>query len=234
MKTFVLLVLTAWFNMTLGQFTPNCTDISARATYEPPLTQAQINTFNSQQQSLFPNAIKLEEPTSSYNCHNYAFVKSEGGAEFWLTTPGDDAFWNDGSYVTTTNISQANLKISYQGDHSAVTTGTPNQAISKWGAWGLYKHNITDVPVQYLPNNTLTYYRKKPLISGSSLICTSETFGLIDQPAGSSVVWASSNSSLLSIHSTTGAATRQNYTLSGAVTLTATISNTCGSHILVM
>ena len=59
-------------------------------------------------------------------------MKSEGGSEFWLNTPGDDAFWNDGSYSATTNTAQANLKVSYQGDHSAVTTSTSNQAISKW------------------------------------------------------------------------------------------------------
>ncbi|MFM7430084.1 MAG: T9SS type A sorting domain-containing protein, partial [Flammeovirgaceae bacterium] len=209
---------------------PNCTNISAYVVYTAPLTQAQINSINASQQSQFPNVVKLAEPTSSYNCHNYAFVKSEGGSEFWLNTPGDDAFWNDQSYVSTTNTAQANLKVSYQGDHSAVTTSVTNQAISKWGAWGLYRHNITDVPSSYLPNSTLTYYRRKPTITGPSLICSSGTFGLQDQPTGTSISWSSSFATGLAINATTGFSTRQN-NFNGQVIITATITSACGNVV---
>jgi hypothetical protein len=228
MKAFAFLIFVVGFNTTFGQLTPNCTDISAYVVYTAPLTQAQINSINASQQSQFPNVVKLAEPTSSYNCHNYAFVKSEGGSEFWLNTPGDDAFWNDQSYVSTTNTAQANLKVSYQGDHSAVTTSVTNQAISKWGVWGLYRHNITDVPSSYLPNSTLTYYRRKPTITGPSLICSSGTFGLQDQPTGTSISWSSSFATGLAINATTGFSTRQN-NFNGQVIITATITNGCGS-----
>ena len=101
MKAFAFLMIVVGFNTAFGQLTPNCTDISAYIVYPAPLTQAQINSINASQQSQFPNVVKLAEPTYSYNCHNYAFVKSEGGSEFWLNSPGDDAFWNDQSYVST-------------------------------------------------------------------------------------------------------------------------------------
>ena len=176
----------------------------------------------------------MAEPTSSYNCHNYAFVKSEGGDEFWLNTPGDDEFWNDGSYISTTNISQQNLKVSYQGDHSAVTTSTPNLAISKWGSWGLYKHNIADVPSSYLPNLTLTYYKRNlPSISGPSLVCTSNrTFTVQNVPQGVNVTWSVSPASLFAVDTGTGNsfATRAAFSSSsGQGTVTATLQGPCGN-----
>ena len=228
MKAFAFLIFVVGFNTTFGQLTPNCMDVSAHVVYPAPLTQAQINSINASQQSQFPSVVKLAEPTSSYNCHNYAFVKSEGGSEFWLNTPGDDAFWNDQSYVSTTNTAQSNLKVSYQGDHSAVTTSIANQAISKWGSWGLYRHNITDVPSSYLPNSALTYYRRKPTITSPSIICSSGTFGLQDQPTGTSISWSSSFATGLAINATTGFATRQN-NFNGQVIITATITNGCVS-----
>lgn len=220
-------------NVSFGQFTPNCTDISSNIIYLAPLNQIQINDINQQQQSQFPNVVKLGEPTSSYNCHNYAFVKSEGGAEFWLNDPGDDAFWNDGSYVATTNTSQANLKVSYQGDHTAVTTSTSNQAISKWGAWGLYRHNITDVPIPYLPNNPLTYYKRNvATISGPDLLCSPGTYTLQNLPAGSTATWSVIPASQFVNGSGTGTSAFMelsgNYTGIRAPRIVFTISTDCG------
>jgi hypothetical protein len=60
--------------------------------------------------------------------------------------------------VQTSNTTGEGLRVSYQGDHSAVTTSTPGVCISKWGRWGRYIHNTTNVHPDYLPNNPLTYY----------------------------------------------------------------------------
>jgi hypothetical protein len=95
-----------------GQSTPKGTGLSQHIISNTPLTQSQINSINSYVSSTFPNAVKLEEPTSSYNCHNYAWVKSAGGGTFWLNTPGDEAFWNDGSYVSSTNTTSPNIRVS--------------------------------------------------------------------------------------------------------------------------
>lgn len=193
------------YGISLAQSTPNCTSISGYSTYPAPLTQAQINSINSQQQSQFPNAVKLEEPTSAYNCHNYAWVKSTGGSTFWLNTPGDDAFWNDGSYTATSYIGQADYRVSYQGDHSAVTTSVMNQCISKWGSWGLYRHNTTYVPAGYLPSNPLTYYKRTPpVITGPAVLCTTGQYTLTNYPSGYPISWSVSPTGSVSPSSGTG------------------------------
>ncbi len=225
----MLLFCLVFSSAAFAQLTPNCTDISPYVVYPPPLTQEQINSINASQQSQFPNVVKLAEPTSSYNCHNYAFVNSEGGPEFWLNTPGDDAFWNDASYVVSTSTTASNLKVSYQGDHTAVTTSVVNQAISKWGAWGLYRHNITDVPSSYLPNNTLTYYtRSLPTISGPSLICTNGSFALNN--AVGNVSWAVAPTNLVSPSTGSGAVANFSKVSNGNGTITFTFG--CNNSVV--
>ena len=210
----------------LAQSTPNCTNVSAYDDYQFPLTTAQVNSINQDQQNQFPNVSVLEGPTSSYNCHNYAWIKSTGGSTFWLNSPGDDSFWTDGSYVSTPYTSGTpDIRISYQGDHSAVTTSGSNQAISKWGAWGLYQHQITYVPAGYLPGNSLSYYRRNtPVIAGND-VCAGVTFAVPNTPPGNSVAWSSSNTGGLSINSS-GVATRVG-SFDGYVTLTASFSGSC-------
>ena len=64
-------------------------------------------------------------------------------------------------------------------------------------------------------------------VTGPGIICTSGTFTLQDQPAGTNVNWSSSNPNGLAINAITGDATRQN-NFNGKVTLTATINSVCG------
>jgi len=67
-----------------------------------------------------------------------------------------------------------------------------------------------------------------PNINGLTLVCTSGSFTLQNQPPGTTVTWSSSSPSGLSINSTTGAATRQN-NFNGQVTVTAMINSACGN-----
>lgn len=223
----VLVILGMSATSAFAQSTPNCSSISSHASYQLPLTTDQVNSINQDQQNQFPNVSVLEGPTSSYNCHNYAWVKSTGGSTFWLNTPGDDAFWTDGSYVSTTYSSgTSDVRISYQGDHTAVTTYGSNEAISKWGAWGLYRHQITYVPAGYLPGNPKSYYKRNtPAIAGND-VCGGVTFSVPNTPPGNSVSWSSSNTGGLSINSSSGSATRVG-SFEGYVTLTATFSGSC-------
>lgn len=62
-------------------------------------------------------------------------------------------------------------------------------------------------------------------ISGPEIICSTGNFSLTGTPPGS-VSWASSNTSILTINSSTGAATKVS---NGSVTITATISTGCGN-----
>lgn len=90
---FNILILVLSLTSLSAQTTPNGTDISSYIVNKPALTDPQISWINTQIANNYPNVINLDEPTTDYNCHNYAFVKSEGGSELWLDTLGDDVFW---------------------------------------------------------------------------------------------------------------------------------------------
>lgn len=62
-------------------------------------------------------------------------------------------------------------------------------------------------------------------ISGPSQVCPSASYSITNQPAGTTVTWSSSNTSILTINSSTGAATRVG---NGQVTITASIQYTAG------
>ncbi|MDO9553745.1 T9SS type A sorting domain-containing protein [Rhodonellum sp.] len=64
-------------------------------------------------------------------------------------------------------------------------------------------------------------------ITGPSLICSSGTYTLLNQPAGTNITWISSNPNGLNINPTTGAASRLN-NFNGEITITATINAACG------
>lgn len=68
-------------------------------------------------------------------------------------------------------------------------------------------------------------------IVGPAFVCPNGTFTLPDLPgiAGATLVWSSSNPSVLSINSATGFATR---TSNGSVTITATVTTGCGGSLI--
>jgi hypothetical protein len=155
--------------------------------------------------SLFPNAEYLGEPTTTYNCHNYAWNMSLGGNAYWLNatmygpqvldgytdvyTDNLENYWLDGRYIVTTE-SNANRVFYYRGDHSAIreTNGT---YVSKWGPLVLMRHAPTDCPPDYYP-----YYRRYYHDCTFILTCTnmygelsigvSEVFWPTEVPAGTS------------------------------------------------
>lgn len=109
-----------------------------------------------------PNAIPISlgeqyYSTATFNCHGYAwwyveeederlwigFGEEADGSEevFFEEGTGGDA---DGSYD---QVSEAVCsKISYNGDHSAISSGTTDWYISKWGPGPLMYHHKDDVP----------------------------------------------------------------------------------------
>lgn len=68
-----------------------------------------------------------------------------------------------------------------------------------------------------------------PLSFSPTLICATGTMSVSNQPANTSLVWSSGNTSALTINPTTGAATRVNNFV-GSVPVSATVSNACGSN----
>lgn len=162
---------------------------------EESLTPADIVYMNSKLTIQYPNAQKLEEATSTYNCHAYAWHISEGGNRVWIgyyTATAEDIYWQDGSYIEVTNPIKGDKVVYVNDNHSAVTTSENGIVISKWGQWPLLKHSIYDSP--YI-STSIKYYRRsvpKFAITGSSTICDIENYDITYSPNGSIIEWTTS------------------------------------------
>ena len=138
-------------------YTPKGTAVSALQLTSGELSSSKKNEYKNEWLSYYNNRIVFKgEATCAYNCHAYAWYCSEGHSYVWINTPGDDAFWNDGSFVQTTNTSGKYCKVSFPNDdHSAVTSSRSGYLISKWGKSPLFEHSINDCPYN---SSGLRYY----------------------------------------------------------------------------
>ena len=153
--------------------TPKCS--TADAYIRSELSPALIASFNADAAAQFPNATILDNSSTTYNCHGYAWHKSDGGSTRWIgyySSSEEDIYWGDGSYVQVGvyNIpAPIATKVSYASDdHSAITTTTPGVLISKWGSWPLMQHAFSDCPYNY---SNLKYYAIP--VNGSTVVCSS-------------------------------------------------------------
>lgn len=139
-------------------YTPKRTPVLARKLVGGELTNSKKNDSKKEWLNYYNNRITyVGEATHAYNCHAYAWYCSEGHSYVWINTPGDDAFWNDNSYVLT-NTPDENCKVSFPNDdHSAITTSQSGYLKSKWGSGPLFIHSRNDCP--YPNSTTLRYYR---------------------------------------------------------------------------
>lgn len=163
-KLFILSVAFALFHAILtGQvysnytiYTPKGTAVTARKLVSGELTNSKKEEWKDFWLNYYDNRITYAgEATHSYNCHAYAWYVSEGNSYVWITSPGDDAFWNDNSYVLTNSPSQ-DCKVSFTlDDHSAITTSQNGYLKSKWGSAPLFIHSINDCPYT---STSLKYY----------------------------------------------------------------------------
>jgi len=126
--------------------------------------------------SLYPSAIEINPPsaTTTYNCHSYAWNKSEGGTTctvaYYAGDTDESQYWTDGSYIETTEPYASKIHY-YVGDHSAIQTSTQGVYISKWGDYGIYQHAYNIGPPEYDPDHR-KYYKLNPGINGStSVMC---------------------------------------------------------------
>jgi len=103
-------------------------------TYE--LTSSQIASYNNYVQTNYPSASRERNASRKYNCHSYAWYTTSASNDRWMNTPGDDRYWQDGSYTWwhPPYIWFSNMKISYASDdHSGIWVGTSSYVRSKWG-----------------------------------------------------------------------------------------------------
>lgn len=82
---------------------------------------------------------------------------------------------------------------------------------------------------RFLGSDDLAGIRSLYGLPQTTIICTSDTLVIQDQPAGTTLNWSSSNPNGLAINATTGVASRQN-NFNGQVTITATIDSGCGTN----
>ncbi|TDC45644.1 hypothetical protein E1258_30110 [Micromonospora sp. KC207] len=136
-------------------YTPRGTAVSVTTTtYE--LSSAQITANNNYVTSTYPSATLERNSSRKYNCHSYAWYSTSTSNDRWMNTPGDDKYWQDGSYTRWQVPYQwfSSMKLSYASDdHSGIWVGTGSYVRSKWGQLGQVYHAWN-----YAPYNSSTTY----------------------------------------------------------------------------
>jgi hypothetical protein len=179
----------------------------------------------------------LSTSTQTYNCHGYAWHKVDGGGTYWVNDideitllPNNNVrtkyyIGSTPSYVESTSNYRAGLKVSYYPrDHSAVTTSTPNEVLSKW-AWGPFvRHNINET--DFYSGATIKFYEVP--ITGNTLLCSSpsQTYSTLNI-SGASYSWSGSNvSASSSTYSVSASATSSGTTGTVDVSISSPYSGT--------
>ncbi|MFI7434467.1 hypothetical protein [Micromonospora haikouensis] len=139
-------------------YTPNGTAVSVTTmTYE--LSSAQITANNTYVDTTYPSATRERSSSRKYNCHSYAWYSTSTSNNRWMNTPGDDKYWQDGSYTRwqTPYVWFSSMKLSYASDdHSGIWVGTGSNVRSKWGQLGLMYHAWSYSP--YNSSTTNSYF----------------------------------------------------------------------------
>ena len=100
------------------------------------LSSATITSYNNYVASNYPSATRETNASRKYNCHSYAWYSSSTSNDRWMNSPGDNQYWNDGSYTHwhPPYIWFSDMKLSWgQDDHSGRWVGTGGSVRSKWG-----------------------------------------------------------------------------------------------------
>lgn len=214
-------------NITTEIWTPNGHVVSDTYYRGELLDSTQKDILEDSIDLYYPNATQVGEATTHYNCHSYAWYRSEGGTKnVWIglyTQTAEDVYWTDDSYFEVCSLNDA-TKISYVGNHSAIKISS-TLCRSKWGPWGLIEHAVDYGPSIYQMTSNRTYYLKTPSIQGTNILCSNYTYS-VSIPASCSVTWTSSSN--ISINSSTGYASRIG-SANGEGWIEADISSGCGS-----
>lgn len=113
--------------------------------YDIALAQSQ------QYEKVYPSATLYRNPAPNYNCHSYAWYSTLSTNKYWMPDPSK--YINDGSYVS--HMAAVGCKVTYyrRSDgvytHSGIIIATPGGPVtvrSKWGALGVFTHDVNDCP----------------------------------------------------------------------------------------
>lgn len=230
------------FTLSSTTYTPNGSEVILYHRF-PDLSEEEKEDIRSCILTHFPNAYIIDEATRSYNCHDYAWVKSMGGPVGWMNPTGLDRtipHITDGSYTNTSMSDPKATHVWYMGDdHSArVFNGSPSSriVISKWGDYCLVRHNVADC-MYYSSENNLRYYKLSMYISGDEFIqlpspwaSVTRTYTIENLPPGATPSWSVSGSGQIvgSSHSQS-----VNVLMTGGVTIRASFQNAQGINVTV-
>ena len=151
-KTIILTILLMVFCYTFGQTlvtdlkTPMNSPVPHTYELGDGMTSTDKANLSDSVAIRYPDATEVNPPSATYhyNCHSFAWYRSEGGnRNVWIGWTGggtaEDVYWDDGSFIKVSSLSDA-TKISYDndgtGDHSAIKLSGTN-CRSKWGVWPL-------------------------------------------------------------------------------------------------
>lgn len=172
-------------------------------------TPGEKSTIRNGEDTAYPDATRIKDPTAEYNCHFYSLETSFNASnKQWLNFP--DVYLDDCSFLEVTNNNTNNRVLYYLTDssfyvHSGVATATSGVIKSKWGKGSLMSHEIEDCIYAELGDYEIEKFRKTIVLQGSASVnCTSETY-TSDIISGYTSSW--SKSSNLSITSSYGSAT---------------------------
>lgn len=191
-------------------YTPKGTAVTA--TIYSEFSSDQIASANSQAEAQYPYAQRITDASRRYNCHAYAwYIPNNPYAYYswvWINDPGDDTFWQDGSYVEICNESEAQKISYYNGDHSAIRSTVAGKYDSKWGQLPAMRHDPTYGPLIY--NMTYRKYYISTKIAASYPTCGSATYS-VPYSANCSYNWTASSN--VTLNTTSGSSV--NGTLTG-------------------
>ena len=117
----------------------------------PALSFNMALAQSEQMEDVYPSATLSRDPAPNYNCHSYAWYSTSSSNKYWMDDPS--LYISDGSYESHTTT--VGCKVTYQrvSDdayiHSGIiiaTPGGPATVSSKWGALGVFTHDIDDCP----------------------------------------------------------------------------------------
>ncbi|GGJ80713.1 hypothetical protein GCM10010123_08290 [Pilimelia anulata] len=132
--------------------TPRGTGVTAQR-QGSEMTESEMRYVQRQIDGQFPRAVQESSPTRRYNCHSFAWYSQSPTNDVWLDSPGDDAYWNDGSYRRwqTNQPAGDGMRVSWvYDDHSGIEVGRTGEVRSKWGQMPVMR-----APVEYDPYDDL-------------------------------------------------------------------------------
>lgn len=101
--------------------------------------------------SQYSSAELIRNSNPKYNCHSYAWHSTSASNPYWMNDPS--LYISDESYTESTYVRNARVTYTSNGTihHSGIVTADANSASqvtvrSKWGAFGLFEHNVSDSP----------------------------------------------------------------------------------------